>query len=411
MKEKLKRIFFCAFGVMSGAFFLCGNTVFSRIPKNVVIGGVNVGGMTYFNAAAAVREKLAETAPRLKISAPDGEYVLSYPEIGFTDDFYSVFSSAERGGEYSLNVKYFVKDVDRLVNNICAAAEKEAAEPRAEFKSGKFTYYGGESGIKCDGKKLKNDILLSEENAFYPVSVYYTVINPARTDEDIKAKTRLISAFTTYFDGENINRKNNIALAAEALDGEILESGEEFSFNSAVGPRTEKRGYKKAKIISGGKFVEGVGGGVCQVSTTLYNAALLSGMDITRVSAHSLSVGYVEPSFDAMVSSCSDLRFKNPYSSPAYISAETGKNYVSVKFYGAPPDITYSRKSEVIEYIEPGEEILTEGDRNETIIQPKRGLKSRGIIIASAGGETLYEKIIRRDEYKSVRGERIVKNG
>lgn len=366
--------------------------------------------MPYFSAASIVRERLADNSPVLKISAPDGEYVLSYPEIGFKDDFYSVASSARKGGEYTLNVKYYVKDVSRLVGNICAAAEKSASEPYAELKGDSFTYYGGESGIVCDGARLKKDIVKSENGGFYPVSVYYSNTLPKSTDEKVKKNTRLISAFTTYFDGANENRRDNIALAAGALDGKTVESGQEFSFNSAVGVRAEYRGYKQAKIISGGKFTEGVGGGVCQVSTTLYNAALLSGMKITRVSPHSLNVSYVEPSFDAMVSYYSDLRFINPSDYPVYISAETGENYVKIKFYGAPSDITYSRKSEVIEYIEPEEELVTSGDKDEVVTPSKRGLKSTGSIIASVGGETLYEKIIRRDTYKSVRGERVVRS-
>lgn len=409
MKKRIKRIFCCAFGVMSGAFFLCGNTVFSRIPKNVTVNGVKVGGMTYSSAAEIVRKKLAENSPVLRISAPDGEYVLSYPEIGFKDDFFSVASSAVSGGKYSLKVKYFVKDVDRLARNVCAAAEKTAAEPYVEFSGGKFTYHGGENGILCDGERLKKDILVSESRGFYPVSVYYSKILPENTDKSAEENTRLISSFTTYFDGTNLNRSNNIGLAAAALDGQTVEGGKEFSFNSAVGPRTKYRGYKSAKIISGGKFVEGVGGGVCQVSTTLYNAALLSGMEITRVSPHSLSVGYVEPSFDAMVSSCSDLRFKNPSEYPVYISAVTGEDYIKIRIYGAPQNITYSRKSEVLEYVEPDEDIVTEGEKDEIITRSKRGLKSTGNIIASLGDEVLYEKIIRRDTYKSVRGERTVK--
>lgn len=95
---------------------------------------------------------------------------------------------------------------------------------------------------------------------------------------------------------------HNIALAAEKINGCILADGEEFSFNGRVGARTESNGFLSAPIILEGDFVEGVGGGVCQASTTVYNAALLAGMEITEQHPHSLRVGYVEPSFDAMVS-------------------------------------------------------------------------------------------------------------
>lgn len=102
-----------------------------------------------------------------------------------------------------------------------------------------------------------------------------------------------------------------------------IANGEEFSFNAAVGERTEERGYSTAKVIENGKFVEGVGGGVCQVSSTVYNCALLSGLTVTERHRHSLAVSYVEPSFDAMVSySYADLRFYNDTGKSVFIVAD-----------------------------------------------------------------------------------------
>ena len=128
-----------------------------------------------------------------------------------------------------------------------------------------------------------------------------------------------IAKFSTYYGDSSENRKHNVALAAKAIDGFVLPPEEEFSFNDTVGARTEERGYRTAYIISEGNFVEGVGGGVCQVSGTLYNCALLADLAVTCVHPHSLPVSYVAPSFDAMVSSASDLRFANTLSAPVTI--------------------------------------------------------------------------------------------
>jgi len=409
MKKKTIKIILITLGVTSGVFLMSGNTVFSKIPKNVKIYGEEVGGMRYTSAAALVREKIAESIPTLSISAPDGVYILSYPQISFTDNFYSVAMRAESGGDYPLSVEYYVKEAGRVAENICLQVEKEAKEAYAELTGGGFVYFEGENGVKCNAKKLAEDISSSVKGGFYPVSVSYSLIPPKTTAENLKEKTALIGSFTTCFDGANVNRAKNIALAASALNGKTVEGGGEFSFNSAVGTRSENRGYARAKIISGGKFVEGVGGGVCQVSTTLYNAALLAGMKISRVAPHSLSVSYVEPSFDAMVSYYNDFRFVNPTSYPVYIFCAVTENSVIVRLYGEKSDVKYVRISEVESYIEPEEELVFVGERDEVIIKAKRGVKSVGKLALYRGDEKLCEEVIRRDEYKSVRGHRTVK--
>ncbi|MDE7395086.1 MAG: VanW family protein, partial [Clostridiales bacterium] len=121
------------------------------------------------------------------------------------------------------------------------------------------------------------------------------------------------------------------------LNGAVVLPGESFSFNERVGARSEANGFKTAKIIVGGEYTEGIGGGVCQVSTTLYNAALLAGMRVTAVRGHTIQPSYVPPSLDAMVnSSTSDLCFVNPFDTPVFIAAETDsdESVAVVTFYG-----------------------------------------------------------------------------
>ena len=114
--------------------------------------------------------------------------------------------------------------------------------------------------------------------------------------------------FTTSYKTSSEGRKFNIAFGASKIDGFIVKSGGIFSFNEVVGQRSTKAGFKEAKIILDGDFVNGIGGGVCQLSTTVYNAALLADMEIIEVHSHSLQIAYVKPGFDAMVSSSSDLK-------------------------------------------------------------------------------------------------------
>ena len=110
-------------------------------------------------------------------------------------------------------------------------------------------------------------------------------------------------------------RLHNVGLALSKFDGMTIKSGEEVSFNAVTSPQTVEGGYEKSIIIFNGQFVEGVGGGLCQASTTLYNAVILADLEVIEVSKHTLPVGYIELALDAMVSeNWSDMRFKKQQS-------------------------------------------------------------------------------------------------
>ncbi len=228
----------------------------------------------------------------------------------------------------------------------------------------------------------------------------------------------LRASFSTPILSTSCERLHNICLACKSIDGTFLESGDTFSFNDVVGARTEKRGYKTAKIIVGGRFVDGVGGGVCQVSTTLYNTALLAGLTIAEQHPHSLSVGYVSPSFDAMVnSSFADLKFINETLSPIYIKTFCDGKTVRMEFYGEETDLSFVRQSEVTctvtapepeVIIDDGSYGLSSGEE-KIITYSKNGLKSNGYLLVYRRDKLLYKKLLRRDFYRPIQGV-IVKN-
>ena len=140
-----------------------------------------------------------------------------------------------------------------------------------------------------------------------------------------------VYTFETEFGNSSRNRVNNIRTAARKLNGAVILPGEEFSFNHRVGARTVKAGYNVAPIIIQGKKEKGVGGGVCQVSTTLYNAALKAGFEITERHEHTREVGYVEPGQDATVSyGHADLKLLNTTSRPFVISCSASGNSLRV---------------------------------------------------------------------------------
>ena len=228
----------------------------------------------------------------------------------------------------------------------------------------------------------------------------------------------LRASFSTPILSSQEDRLHNIRLASKQIDGTFLESGDTFSFNAVVGARTEKRGYKTAKIIVGGRFVDGVGGGVCQVSTTLYNVALLAGLKIVEQHPHSLAVGYVAPSFDAMVnSSFADLKFVNETLSPVYVKIYCDGKTLRAEVYGAKTDLTYERESEVIAIVKPPEDevILDDGSyglkegEQKVLTYGKDGLKSNGYLSVYKNGKLISKTLLRKDFYRPVQGV-LVKN-
>lgn len=159
-----------------------------------------------------------------------------------------------------------------------------------------------------------------------------------KVDSEIIAniRTNLIGHYITYFNSRNKERTHNINLAAEAINNHVVFPGETFSFNKVVGKRTASKGYQPAPIIVRGELSEGIGGGICQVSSTLFNAADRSGMKILERYSHSKQVPYVPPGRDATVSWYGpDFTFKNKYNQPVLIRAKTFPGKMIVMIYSS----------------------------------------------------------------------------
>ncbi len=215
----------------------------------------------------------------------------------------------------------------------------------------------------------------------------------------------LRSQFYTSYTTSTEERKCNIERAAKSLNNTLVLSGAEFSFNDRVGKRSIENGYKVSKIIFNGKFIDGVGGGVCQVSTTLYNAVILSDLWVTEYHPHSLPVSYVAPSFDAMVNSGSaDLKFVNTTDNPLIIKTETNGQILKIQIWGEKLNCKIKRISKNIEEIPaPSEEVildinneycLLEGER-KFISYSKSGLISEGYLEIDTGNGVVIKKYVK----------------
>lgn len=175
-------------------------------------------------------------------------------------------------------------------------------------------------------------LIYSREEAVANLPIQF--IPPRVTTQQLKlSMQRQISSFATYYNKRNYNRSHNIHLASAAIHHYVLLPGETFSFNKVVGKRTAERGYKRAPVIVRGELSEGLGGGICQVSSTLFNAVDRAGLTILTRYSHSKQVGYVPAGRDATVSWYGpDFTFRNDYDHPIMIKsyARHGSNIVTI---------------------------------------------------------------------------------
>lgn len=171
----------------------------------------------------------------------------------------------------------------------------------------------------------------------YSIEVPRTAIYP-KVDSELLAfiREKQIGQYVTYFNSRNRSRAHNIALAAKAINNQMVFPKETFSFNRIVGKRTKVRGYLRAPVIVRGELAEDIGGGICQVSSTLFNAVDRAGLQIVQRYSHSRNVQYVPPRRDATVSwNGPDFAFKNQYNQPILIRAHAGGGRIWVSIYSS----------------------------------------------------------------------------
>lgn len=397
---KPKKIFLMLALAASVIFLCCGFLV--TLPKNTIIDGVEVGGKTRSAAVQIVRETLCENLKkrRLDICVNDDVYTYAYPEISFNDNLIETVKKIRKSGTYASTKRFFLLGVDEILSDFSKNYDILPTAAKAEFSPVKkpFEYTADLKGREIDRQRLKRDIENSLNGDFERVKAVFKETTHFETLTKVKARTRLISTFKTYYDSSNTARANNISLACAFLNGRQILPDKTLSFNDTVGVRSRERGFLDAKIILNGEYVEGVGGGVCQVSTTLYNAALLAGMDIVEFHPHSLKVEYVPPSQDAMVSGkYMDLKIKNSSKTPIYMRANAHNGTLSVEIYGKKQG-EFNVSSQLVGEVEPKIEYV---DEQSLVREGKAGVKSMSFLEKTVNGKT--EKVLlRKDRYNAI---------
>ncbi len=384
--------------LLAGSFFL-GGCWGGRVKRGVTVNGVEVGGLPYAEAEARIREELSY--PPLRLRTPSG--TIDCP-LDYADDVSAVLRAAKRGGRYEATVRREWISAEGFLDMVCRDFVIAPKDATLTFSSDGFLYTAGTCGRACDFHALCEAVYAALRTGGEEVELPLREVEPAVTEETLRSRTRPLSAFSTRYDGDNLPRSHNIVLAVSRLAGTVLKSGEELSFNEIVGRRTRENGFEEAAVIQDGEFVRGVGGGVCQASTTLFGAALRAGLTVVESHPHSLAVGYVAPSQDAMVSEFSDLKLQNPYPYPVYLLGEAKNGRVEFTFYGLPDGLRYEVESRVLFRVDPPSVQIVEGKENRIVRQERAGLASESYRNVYRGTTLLSHTLLRRDTYACVQG-------
>lgn len=302
---------------------------------------------------------------------------------------------------------YILPDFDGILRHFgYVNAQRRDAE--LSFGPDGFAYRSGQDGVAIDADRLF-ELLLGGNGRPATVQLPLTVDRAVTTDQ-LRQNTVCRGTFETSFVSSGANRCHNIAQAAAALNGVTVGVGETFSFNRTVGERTEQRGYKTGKIIVDGAYTDGVGGGVCQVSTTLYNALLVAGF-VPKAVQHSLVSSYVQAGFDAMVSyGSADLTFVNDTDHPIYISAAVKGKKLRFSVYGQPNPYTIERESVqqrdkfATVYIVDSDKYpdLVYTDQTKVVVGGSDGVKCKSYLKYYQNGKLVRTQLIRNCSYKRV---------
>mgnify|MGYP004675177197 CR=1 FL=1 len=328
---------------------------------------------------------------------------------------FALFCNNEFSGDEKGFLRYLDSEFYEELEEVCEKEYLAPQEPAAIFSADGFSYIDGKDGVKIDRKKLFSDVIISLDCGG-AVIAEKKAVSPVRTVEELKKNTVAAATFRTDYSRSADGRKRNIELACERLNLSEIPSRGWLGFNATVGERTVENGFGNAKIILNGEYVEGIGGGVCQVSTTLYNAWLTAGYAVAASSNHSLPTSYVPPSLDAMVSSVSDLILYNDSDYPAYISALCDGKQIKITVYGRKPRYKIKLRSETVKivpskYVEKNDEIITweEGEKSRIIKKAYDGVYSRAYREYFLGVRLIKSEKIKDSYYKVRDGEIVIR--
>ncbi len=356
----------------------------NTIKTGIYADGIELSGMTAEQAEAAISayvEQLQEvpitleaagdnevevTAGDLGIQWVNTELVEEAMELGRHGNViqrYKALKDLEHENHiFKIEFSFDLQAISDVLTEKCAKYDQKAVNASLKRVDGKFQVVDGQTGYMLDVESsidsVNNYLTLEWNHEPCSIPLDIETEEPKGSAEELAAVKDVLGSYTTAYTNSGAGRAANVDNASRLINGTTLYPGEEFSAHDAISPITSENGYYMAGSYLNGKVVDSVGGGVCQVSTTLYNAVLLSELEVTERFNHSMTVSYVEPSADAALaqSAGKDFKFVNNTDYPIYIEAYTQNKKVTFNIYGKetrPAGRTLRFESEILQVIPP----------------------------------------------------------
>ncbi|MGN0343189.1 MAG: VanW family protein [Roseburia sp.] len=403
------------------------------IPDNIYIGDIAVGGMTAEEATAEVEAYVADsvnaefelkadansvTATTADLGVKWGntdvvEEALNYTRTGNLLDRYKAKKDLEVS-EKVFDIEYTVdeEDAEAFLNANSDDLNQEAIDNGLVREDGKFRIIEGQPGVEIDKEAslevLKTFFADGWDGEDATIALAVEVVDPIGTTEELEKVQDLLGSYSTDFHTSAAGRAANVKNATSKINGTVLFPGEEFSVYDTISPMTADNGYELAGSYENGTTVETYGGGVCQVSTTLYNAVIRAELEITERYAHSMLVSYVKPSMDAAIAGeLKNLKFKNNLDAPVYIEGYCENGIVYFNVYGEetrPSNREVSFESEVTSQEEATVEFVATADPIGTITKTQSAHIGTSAVlwkIVKEDGEVVSKEKFNSSKYKA----------
>ena len=258
--------------------------------------------------------------------------------------------------------------------------------------------------------------LLNEEKEKYEIPLIITKPEVTTSQIGAEAFPDLLATYSTKYDASNINRSTNLELACEKINDKVVLAGETFSYNKTLGERTIAAGYKEAKVYENGEVVDGIGGGICQVSSTLYNSVLMANMEVTERRNHQFVTSYTPEGRDAtVVYGMTDLKFKNTRKYAIKIKATCSNGIVTISIYGIKEDNEYavSFSTEILSTIPYTVKYINDSSLAKGTEKVKQvganGMITETYIIKTLNGTVVSKELLSKDTYNAM--QRIILRG
>ncbi|MGL4791002.1 MAG: VanW family protein [Anaerotignaceae bacterium] len=335
--------------------YLSVDTIFEGISVN----GENIGGLTKTEALAQLESGLNEPlkTKNIKIVHIEANWTLTYDEMECKYDLSSVVDEAfligrskdnikenfeeaieaQKGIDLTTELVYNESIIDEFLNDIKESVDIEAIDAKLSKTNGNFFVVDEVNGFTVDTTQAKADILnLVATTSDGTISLAGTETKATITKDMYEKSTTLIGTYSTKYTGsETLGRNINLSVGSQKITETIVQPGGVFSMNEELGPQTYAEGFRDAAVIVNGKLEDGLAGGVCQITSTLYNAVVKAELEIVSRRNHSLVVGYVPLGQDAAIAGdYLDFKFKNSTDYPIYIEAYTQNGTLTTNIYG-----------------------------------------------------------------------------